>query len=184
MLNSHVARWGLAHSSGMRRLSRTVRSAIALSVAAVTVGGGVSAGQAAAAPELRNYVKTIRCDSADPFPGPRIGIRVDVWNQVRFPSDGLPGPAIELIGTGNRPRSPLPNLATYNIETTVTWRNVTNGRRGVVRVPTRARLVTWQAVLHPGHGRVNFTIKQKIGALAFVPMVNPQYSTCRGSATA
>lgn len=168
----------------MRSLTRTARSAFVLALAAVTVGGSVSAGQAAAAPELRNYVKTIRCSTADPYPGPRIATRVEVWNDVKFPSDGLPGPAIELVASSPRPQSLLPNMATYTMETTVTWRNVTTGKRGVVRVPTRARLVTWQAVLHPGHGRVNFTIKQKIGAMAFVPMVNPQYSTCRGSATA
>jgi len=38
-------------------------------------------------------------------------------------------------------------------------------------------------VLHPGKGKVQFTVHQKIGALAFVPMVNPQYSRCSGTAT-
>lgn len=154
----------------------------ALALAAVTVGGGLAAGAAQAEPELRHYVKTLRCTTADPFPGPPIRVRVDVWNQIRYPSDGLPGPAIELIASDYRSPGILPNLATYNVETTVRWRNVTTGRRGVVRVPTRANRVTWQAVIHPGHGRVNFTIRQKVGALAFVPMVNPQYSTCSGSA--
>ncbi|WP_298444765.1 hypothetical protein [Gordonia sp. (in: high G+C Gram-positive bacteria)] len=159
-----------------------IRALSALALAAVAVGGGVSAGQAHADPELRHYVKTLHCPSADPFPGPPLRIQVDVYNHVAFPSDGLPAPAIELIASDFPRPSILPNLTTYTTETTVRWRNTTTGKRGVVRVPTRSNRVTWQAVLHPGRGNVSFTITQKIGAMAFVPMVNPQYSTCRGSA--
>lgn len=172
----------------MRHLSSIARPVTALALAAATGVGalalGTAAGGAQAAPPLRNYVKTIRCDSANPFPAPRVPISVDVWNQVRFPSDGLPGPAIELIASSPRPRGLLPNTGIYTMSTTVNWHNVTTGKRGVVRVPTRAERITWQAVLHPGAGQVNFRITQRIGAMVFVPMVNPQVSTCRGSARA
>lgn len=164
-----------------QRPSRRARAAAVVGLAAATAGGTLIAGEAAAEPELRNYVKTIRCNSADPFPGPQLPIRVSVWNKVRFPSDGLPGPAIELIATGPRPGG-LPNIGTYTIETRVKWRNVTTGKRGSVFVPTTTNRVTWQAVIHPGRGQVHFTIHQKIGAVAFMPMVNPQFSSCRGSA--
>ncbi len=164
------------------RSRRAFRSASALAVtaAAATVGGALAASPAQAAPTDGHYVKTLHCRSADPLGGPPLRIGVDVWNRIPFPSDGLPGPAIALIATAPRPAG----LPTYTVETRVAWHNVDNGRRGVVRVPTRTNRVTWQAVLHPGAGKVNFTITQKIGAVVFVPMVNPQTSTCRGSATA
>ncbi|GAC56244.1 hypothetical protein GOHSU_04_01130 [Gordonia hirsuta DSM 44140 = NBRC 16056] len=166
----------------MARLSRTARSLTALALAAGLTGGGLAAGQAHA--DQGNYVKTLRCDSPDPFPGPPLRITVDVWNKMKHPSDGLPAPAIALIASNNRKQGIFPNAGIYTMETTVNWRNVTTGKRGVVRVPTRASHVTWQAVIHPGHGRVDFTVRQKIGVLALVPMVNPQYSSCRGSAVA
>lgn len=162
-------------------LFRRARATAVVGLATLTVGGAVAAGSAAAQPELRNYVKTLRCDSASPYPGGPLRIRVDVFNKVRFPSDGLPGPVLELIADGPRPGG-LPNIARYDMLTTVKWHNVTTGRRGTVRVPTTSYQVGWQAVLHPGRGTVNFTIHQKIGAVAFMPMVNPQHSTCRGSA--
>lgn len=156
----------------------------ALTLAAATAGASLAAGTAQAAPDQGNYVTTIRCNTADPFGGGSIRTGVAVYNQIPHPSDGLPGPAIELIATGARTGGVVPNLQIYSINTAVSWHNVDNGRRGTVRVPTRTNRVTWQVVLHPGPGRVNFTIKQKVGAVIGVPMVNPQTSVCRGSATA
>ncbi len=130
-----------------------------------------------------NLVRTLNCPVADPWGGPRIGVRVDVYNQIRFPSDGLPGPAIALIGWSTR----APQIAAwteYSVETRVSWRNQRTGATGEVFVPTRGRTVRWQVDLHPGAGPVTFTIRQKVGAIAFVPMVNPQSATCRGSAVA
>lgn len=161
-----------------RRVSRSA-SVLACAVTALCAAAALAA-PAQAAPTDGHYVTTLRCPSADPFGGPPLRIGVDVWNRVPFPSDGLPGPAIELIATSPRPAG----VPTYSITTRVAWHNLDTGRRGVVRVPTRTTRVTWQAVLHPGPGKVDFTITQRIGAVVFVPMVNPQTSTCRGSATA
>ncbi|MEE3852768.1 hypothetical protein VZC37_20680 [Gordonia sp. LSe1-13] len=148
------------------------------------VAGGLTAGAGvtSAIPEYTepNLVKTLRCDSANPLPGPRIPIWVDVFNEIPFPADGLPGPAISLIAS-NRAQ---PGILDYTIETRVNWRNLATGRTGTVNVPTRARTVTWQVDLHPGPGPVAFTIHQKIGVMAFVPMVNARTSSCGGRATA
>ncbi|WP_124711597.1 hypothetical protein [Gordonia insulae] len=143
----------------------------------------VGVGTASAIPEYTepNLVTTLRCDSPNPLPGPRIPIHVDVFNQIPFPADGLPGPAISLIGSHRAQPAPLLD---YTVETRVTWRNLSTGRTGSVTVPTRARMVTWQVDLHPGRGPVAFTIRQKIGLMAFTPMVNAQYSSCSGRASA
>lgn len=172
----------------MARRTRPARTFAVLALTAgVAVGGGVIGGgvigEATATPN-GNYVKTIRCDSPDPFAGPALRVTVDVWNKVTRPSDGLPGPAIELISNNARAQGLFPNAGIYTIETTVNWRNTSTGKRGVVRVPTRAYQFTWQAVIRPGAGRVAITINQKVGALVFVPMVNPQYSSCRTSVQA
>ncbi|MGC4933006.1 hypothetical protein ACLQ3C_04920 [Gordonia sp. DT30] len=138
-------------------------------------------GSASALPDAEpNHVTTLRCDSANPWPAPRIPVWVDVYNQIAFPSDGLPGPAISLVGS-SRDR---PGVLEYTIDVRVSWRNLATGRTGTVDVPARNQVVSWEVVLHPGSGPVAFSIDQKIGALAFVPMVNPQYSSCRGRATA
>ncbi|NDK88023.1 hypothetical protein GYA93_00275 [Gordonia desulfuricans] len=150
-------------------------------VAAVSALLGTTATPASALPNPEpNYVATIRCDSANPWPAPRIPVWVDVYNQIAFPSDGLPGPAIALIGSSRAKQAVLE----FTVEVRVTWRNLRTGRQGTVTVPSRGPVVTWQVVLHPGSGPVAFTIHQKIGALAFVPMVNPQYSSCSGRALA
>lgn len=173
----------------MRSIRRpaTVLSAVALA-AGTAFGGALAAGDAGADPydpyQQKNYVKKIRCNSADPWGGSRLRVYVDVYNAVRFPSDGGSRPAIELIAGNPRPAESPFGIKQYTSETTVTYRNVSTGRTGKVRVPTRARSATWTAVLHPGAGQVNFTIRQKIGALIGVPMVNPKYSTCKGSVRA
>lgn len=150
-------------------------------VTAPTVMAG--AGTADAVPEYTdpNLATTLRCDTPNPWGGPRIPIHVDVFNQIPFPADGLPGPAISLIGSSRAQPSPLLD---YTVETRVTWRNLATGRTGTVTVPSRARVITWQADLHPGRGPVAFTIRQKVGLMAFVPMVAAQNSTCSGRATA
>ncbi len=140
----------------------------------------MTAAPASAAPYGAEYVTTLRCDSPNPWPGAPLRIRVDVYTGAPFPSDGLVGPAISLSAMNRGGTGPILEVTTL---TTVRWTNRTSGRSGVVRVPTRAHSASWDAVLHPGRGRVAFTIHQKIGALAFVPMVNPQYSSCRGSVT-
>lgn len=160
-----------------RRNGRRVAGAL-LAASAALVAGVATTGQANAEPHGAKYVKTIRCDSANPWPGAPLRILVDVYTGAPFPSDGLPGPSISL--SANNPGGT--GLLTLTSLTTVRWANHTTGRTGVVRVPTRANAANWDAVLHPGRGRVSFTIRQQIGAMAFVPMVNPQYSTCRGSA--
>ncbi|MGW5523411.1 hypothetical protein [Gordonia sp. NPDC003950] len=160
----------------MRRIGSVV---VAMMMAATAlIGASSTAGAAPSSPS--NYVTTIRCDSANPWPAPPIPVWVDVYNQIAFPSDGLPGPAIALIGSSRS----KPGVLEFTVEVMVTWRNNATGRTGTVRVPSRAQTVSWEVVLHPGRGPVSFTIHQKIGALAFVPMVNAQTSTCGGRATA
>ncbi|MYR04935.1 hypothetical protein GTV32_00660 [Gordonia sp. SID5947] len=150
-----------------------------MTASAVTAG----AGAVHAIPEYTepNLVTTLRCDSPNPLPGPPIPVHVDVFNGIRFPADGLPGPVISLVAS-NRAK-PAPVLD-YTMETRVDWRNLASGRTGSVTVPTRARVVTWQVDLHPGRGPVAFTIHQKVGLMAFVPMVNARNSTCAGRASA
>ncbi|WP_211188441.1 hypothetical protein [Gordonia asplenii] len=153
----------------------------------VALGLGCSGmGAASAVPRSvePNLVTTLRCDVPDPWPGPPMRTYVDVFNQVAYPSDGLPGPVIDLIATNPRLQGGTQGFLEYTSQTTVTWRNLTNGRTGRVVVPTRARANTWEVNIHPGPGRVAFTIHQKVGAMAFVPMVNPQSSSCSGVATA
>ncbi|WP_245569708.1 hypothetical protein [Gordonia shandongensis] len=136
----------------------------------------------AAPPSGERYVGTLRCDSPNPWPMGRLRIPVDVFTDIAHPSDGLPGPAIALKASNSVHSIMMsPEFTTL---TTVRWRNRDTGRRGVVRVPSRSTRIDWEAVIHPGRGHVTFTVTQKIGAMAFVPMVNPQYSTCRGSARA
>ncbi|MBD0859709.1 hypothetical protein IA539_00560 [Gordonia sp. zg691] len=149
-------------------------------VGMVTAAFGAGTAVAVPAEPEPNYVTTLVCDSANPWPAGPIKVRVDVLNQIRFPADGLPGPAIALIGTDRAKRVALE----YTYDVAVSWRNLRTGRTGVTKVPGRGFTVKWQVDLHPGSGPVVFTIRQKIGALAFSPMVNPQYSTCRGRAVA
>ena len=154
-------------------------------LAAVTLVVGVVAGTTMGAPDaagspLEQYVGSIRCDTPNPWPMAPLRTLVDVYTDVVYPSDGLPGPAIELKANGGAV-GPVLELTSV---TTVRWHNATTGRRGTVRVPSRSHRVDWTAVIHPGHGRVEFTIDQKIGAMAFNPMVNPQFSRCRGKAEA
>ncbi|GAB93968.1 hypothetical protein [Gordonia rhizosphera] len=163
--------------------SSKARRRAAVGALAVLTAATTGAGVAAAIPEYSdpNLATTLRCDSPDPWSGQPIPIRVDVYNQIAFPADGLPGPAISLIASDGATPSPV---FEYTISTRVDWRNLDTGRTGSVTVPTRARTVTWQVDLHPGGGRVAFTIHQKIGVMAFVPMVNARYSSCAGHTTA
>ncbi|WP_374112744.1 hypothetical protein [Gordonia sp. C13] len=164
------------------------RAAFRAGIGAVIVGlvaalvGVVGPGSASAIPDYTepNYVTTLNCTSANPWPAGPVKIRVDVFNDIRFPADGLPGPAIALIGTDRA----KPVALEYTYDVTVSWRNLRTGRTGSVFVPGRGFTVKWQVDIHPGRGPVVFTIKQKLGALAFVPMVNPQYLSCSGRATA
>lgn len=173
---------GSVRSRGRFSARTSAVAAVAVLLAGLLgVSGSLGGGAAQAAPnEQSNLVTTLRCDSANPWPAPRLPIWVDVYNQIAFPSDGLPPPAIALIGS-SRSR---PGLVEYTTEVRVSWRNLRTGRSGTVTVPTRANRITWQVVLHPGRGPVQFGITQKIGAMAVVPMVNPQFSSCRGRATA
>ena len=169
--------------TGTHHRRRRGRVAVACVGASLAVASSTMlAGQASAIPEYTspNFVKTIACDSANPWPAAPLKIRVDVYNQIRFPADGLPGPAISLLGSARNQPGPLE----FTTEVKVSWKNLRTGRTGVVTVPSRATRVTWQVDLHAGAGPVAFTIRQKIGAMAFVPMVNAQYSTCSGRATA
>ncbi len=155
-----------------------VGAAVAGAAAAMTV---VGVAPAAAEP---NLVDTISCNSADPW-GPPISngsplpINIDLYNNVQFPKDGARGPVLYL--SANNPRAGF--LFEYNVESTVTWVNTTTGARGTVIIPARGRSASWEGSLRTGHGAVQFTVHQKIGALAFFPMVNPQYSSCGGAAT-
>lgn len=150
---------------------------LAASASVLAVGTAI-APTASAAPSDGTFVRTISCNSANPWPGTPLRIDVDVYTGGT-PSDGLPGPAITLAANNTNGVGAFLELTTL---TTVNWRNTTTGRSGSVGVPTRSHAANWEAVVHPGKGRVAFTVHQKIGALAFVPMVNPQYSSCRGSA--
>ena len=162
--------------------TRRVAALVGAAVVAVTGLTTVGVGGAQAIPEYSNpnFVTSLRCDSANPWPLGPLRIHVDVFSGIRFPSDGLPPPAIELIGT-DRSKA---GLVEYSMDVTVSWRNLATGRTGVVSAPSRARNISWQIDIHPGAGPVSFVIRQKIGAIAFLPMVNPQFSTCRGTATA
>ncbi|WP_238420113.1 hypothetical protein [Gordonia sp. 'Campus'] len=173
--------------SGENGTRRGVRNAVISTATVVGLVLGVVAsvigvGGAAAAPvdDGANYVTTLRCDSVNPWPAGTVKVRVDVFNQIQHPADGLPGPVISLIGT-DRAR---PVALEYNYEVAVSWRNLRTGRTGVTSVAGRGFTVKWQVDLHPGSGPVVFTIRQKLGALAFFPMTNPKYSTCRGRAVA
>ncbi|MCF8571477.1 hypothetical protein L5G32_14485 [Gordonia sp. HY002] len=155
-------------------------------VAAATlaaVGLGVAAPDASAAPWVgEHYVKTVRCSIADPWPAPRIPVAIDIYSGIKFPSDGLPGPAISLRANDIRSSGQWGNVTEYTISTTVKWKNLRTGRSGRVAVPTRTTHYQWEAVVHPGTGPVRLTIKQKAGAMAWNPMVNPQYRTCTTTA--
>lgn len=162
-----------------------IRAAIAaIAAATMLVGGSVLAGPAAAIPRSvePDLVTTLRCDTRDPWPGPMMHTFVDVFTNVANPSDGLPGPVIDLIATNPRPQGGTQGFLEYTVQTTVTWHNRTTNATGRVVVPTRARAATWEVNIHPGRGDVDFTIHQKVGAMLVVPMVNPQYSTCSGRA--
>ncbi|HNP56981.1 MAG TPA: hypothetical protein PK331_05800 [Gordonia sp. (in: high G+C Gram-positive bacteria)] len=159
------------------------------------LGAGLIVGAAVAAPVHaapgddpyaggRNYVKTLQCPVADPWPGPPLHTWVDVWNRITYPSDGLPPPAIALVADTRREQTTMTPITEYSMWITVNWRNADNGRRGTVKLRARAPRNTWQAVLHPGRGRVFFEIHQSVTAILAVPGVNPQTAVCRGSATA
>jgi hypothetical protein len=172
--------------SGMREFAvgigttRAMMGAVVIAAAAATVSV-VGAGPATAEP---NLLDTVSCNSADPW-GPPISngaplrIDIDVYNNVEFPKDGAKGPVLYL--SANNPRPGF--LPEYNVESTVRWVNTSTGNRGFVIIPARGRSASWEGSLPTGRGHVAFTVSQKIGALAFVPMVNPQYSSCRGEAT-
>lgn len=154
------------------------RRFVALLAAAGVLSGTAVAvtGPAEAAPYER-FLKSFRCDSPDPWPGAPLVIEVDAtW--TKFPSDGLPGPGIDLASNNLRGPGILPNLFEYNSEVTVSWRNHATGKRGTSHTRSRGHRVNWGAVIRPGSGRVTLRVDQRIGANAFVPMVNPQQSTC------
>ena len=166
-------------SSHGRRFRRAAAVFAATAIAAV----GIGAGSASAAPWVgEHYLKTIRCDVADPWPQPRIPVPIDLYTDIAFPSDGLPGPAISLRANDPRPVKPWSTLTEYNISTTVKWANLRTGRTGSVTATTHSSHYQWEVVVHPGIGPVRLTIKQKVGALAWNPMVNPQYRTCTTTA--
>ncbi|MFT3714511.1 MAG: hypothetical protein QM774_00795 [Gordonia sp. (in: high G+C Gram-positive bacteria)] len=167
--------------NGFRRPA-TIISTLAISAGAV-FGGALGAGHAAADPG-GEYLKSINCNVGNPYGGPRLRVFVDVWNKVRFPSDGLPGPAIELIASNPQAQDAFTAFKRYKGWTTVTWRNTSNGRHGVVRVPISGQRASWQAVLHPGSGHVNFTIKEKVSGVVMVENFNTQTRTCKSSAWA
>ncbi|WAC56153.1 hypothetical protein [Gordonia sp. SL306] len=167
---------------GRRSIGRRAVGAVAVALlAACALTAGTGAAQAIPEYTEPNLVTTLRCDSPNPLPGSPIPVRVDVFNGIPFPADGLPGPAISLIASNRAQPSPLLD---YTVETRVDWRNLASGRTGSVTVPSRARVVTWQVDLHPGRGPVVFRIHQKVGLMAFVPMVNARNSTCAGRASA
>lgn len=157
---------------------------------AALVASGVGVAPAGAAPGddpyagTKKLVKTIQCPVRDPWPGPDLRTWVDVWNNISHPSDGLPPPAIALIASTHRMQITMTPITEYTMWVQVYWRNVDTGRRGVVKVRSRAPQNTWQAVLHPGKGQVRFEIHQSVEAMFVVPGVNPQVSVCRGSAQA
>ena len=93
-------------------------------------------------------------------------------------------PAIALVADTRREQTTMTPITEYSMWITVNWRNADNGRRGTVKLRARAPRNTWQAVLHPGRGRVSFEIHQSVTAILAVPGVNPQTAVCRGSATA
>ncbi|MFT3900618.1 MAG: hypothetical protein QM728_10315 [Gordonia sp. (in: high G+C Gram-positive bacteria)] len=165
-----------------------VKTALGLAGAAMIAGGAVAPAQAAPGddpyegPANRSYVKTMRCPVRDPWPGPDLQTRVDVFNNIAHPSDGLPAPAIALIATTDRVPLTMTTIVEYTMWTRVLWRNVDTGRKGVVKVRTRADRNTWQVVLHPGRGNVRFEIRQSVEAMFVVPGVNPQTASCHGSA--
>ncbi|MCT1356099.1 hypothetical protein [Gordonia sp. p3-SID1431] len=170
--------------SGRRRRGRVGVGTVATVAGAVLALAvslfGTGAAGAAPADDGANYVTTLRCDSVNPWPAGTVKVRVDVFNQIRHPADGLPGPVIALIGTDRARAVALE----YTYEVSVSWRNLRTGRTGVTTVPGRGYTIKWQVDIHPGSGPVAFTIRQKIGALAFLPMTNPKYSTCSGRAVA
>jgi hypothetical protein len=139
-------------------------------------GAGHASGDPYVEPHL---VDTVRCNSADPWSPDPLRIDIDVYNNVTFPPDGARGPVLYLSANNPRPGFRFE----YNVEATVRWVNTTTGARGVVLIPARGRSAGWAGSLPTGHGNVTYVVSQKIGALIFVPMVNPQFSTCRGAAT-
>lgn len=153
---------------------------VAMAATAATMSV-VGVGPAAAEP---NLVDTVSCNSADPW-GPPISngaplrIDIDVYNNVEFPKDGAKGPVLYL--SANNPKSGF--LFEFNVQATVRWVNTTTGGRGTVVIPSRGHTAGWEGSLATGHGTIAFTVSQKIGAMAWVPMVNPQYSSCRAVAT-
>ncbi|MFC3241506.1 hypothetical protein ACFOJ6_03035 [Gordonia humi] len=113
-------------------MSRITRGGAALGAAALAVvASGLVAPRADAAPySAGDYVKTVHCNVADPYPGPRIPVPVDVYTGMTFPSDGLPGPAISLRANDPRPGGQWGNVFEYTISTTVNWKNLRTGRSG------------------------------------------------------
>ena len=152
-----------------------------IAAAAVAAGSGivpvvVVAAPAAAEPQL---IDTISCNSPDPWSSVPLRIAVDVYSNIEFPKDGARPPVLYLSANTLRSAS----LFEYTVETTVRWTNTSTGAIGKVILPSRGHSVNWEGSLQTGRGNISFIVHQKIGALAFVPMVNPQYSSCSGSAT-
>jgi hypothetical protein len=138
----------------------------------------VGAGHAVAEPYVEpNLIDTLPCHSADPWSPDRLRIDIDVYNNVIYPPDGARGPVLYL--SANNPRAGF--MFDYNVEATVRWVNTTTGARGTTIIPSRGRSASWEGSLPTGRGHITYTVSQKIGALIFVPMVNPQFSTCRGA---
>ena len=161
----------------MTRFSMLRRmTAVAVAAGSGIVLGVVSAASAAAEPQL---IDTISCNSPDPWSSVPLRIGVDVYNNVELPKDGARPPVLYLSANTLRSAS----LFEYTVETTVRWTNTSTGAIGKVILPSRGHSVNWEGSLQTGRGNISFIVHQKIGALAFVPMVNPQYSSCSGSAT-
>lgn len=151
----------------------------ALAIAVVGVFAGGAAASASPSYSAHDLATSFRCVSANPLPAAPVKVRVDVYKNVTYPSDGLPGPAMTLVGwaPGSHP------FLEYTTHATVSWKNLRTGRTGSVSAPFRGQRVGWQLNIRPGQGPIALTVRQKIGVVAGVPMVNPQYSTCHRQVT-
>ena len=112
----------MVHGVDSNRRMRTRSIGIVIGVLIAAVAALAGSGQARAIPEYTepNLVTTLKCGSANPWPLGPLPVRVDVFNQIRFPADGLPGPAISLIGYSLT----KPQALEYTAEVRVTWRNL------------------------------------------------------------
>lgn len=170
--------------SGMREFAVGIgksKAVVGAAVVAATAVSVVGVGPAGAEP---NLLDTVNCNSADPW-GPPVSngaplrINIDVYNNVQFPKDGATGPVLYLSANNSKTGF----LFEFNVQATVRWVNTTTGGRGTVVIPSRGHAASWEGSLQTGRGTVAFDVSQKIGAMAWVPMVNPKYSSCRGVAT-